>query len=540
MAKRNRLALAYLREFLNFTLDNSKRPEMTEYNPTFEDFEKLTTEYNLIPVYREITADLETPVSAYLKVAREPYSFLFESVEGGENLARFSFLGTEPRKIIRTGPGEPDGAVDPLDLLRDRMSGIKHATLPGLPKFHGGAVGYVAYDAVSYFEPRVPAISDETTGLGVPEAIFLMTDTLMIFDHVRHTITVLAYAEPGDDVRASYDDAVQRIDELIGRLDQPLPERAHRKASPPTGGFAATEANLDYTSSGAQGGAAATGQPFIPNMTREHYDGMIETSRRYIYEGEIIQAVVSQRLARRTPVDPFDLYRSLRAVNPSPYMFFLDLDGFQIVGASPELLASVIDGEVAVHPIAGTRPRGKTPEEDEELERELLADEKEIAEHVMLLDLGRNDVGRVSEPGTVKVEQQLEVERYSHVMHIVSHVTGQLADDYDTFDALKAAFPAGTVSGAPKVRAMEVIAELEPQKRGPYSGAVGYFSYTGNMDTAIALRTMVLKDGVAYLQAGGGIVADSVPQTEYDETLHKMGALMRAIDHAEESYVEGS
>ena len=511
---------------------------MPSYTPDIATFKKFTTEYNLVPVYREITADLETPVSAYLKVARGPYSFLFESVEGGENLARFSFIGTEPEDMIRTGPGEKDGAVDPLNLLRDRMAGIKHASVPGLPKFHGGAVGYISYDAVSYFEPRVPPISGETTGLDVPESIFLFTDSLLIFDHVRHTITVLAYAEAGDAADASYEKATRRIEELIARLDEPLPQGAHRKASPPTAGFSRLEANLDYSASGAAGGSSLIGQPFIPNMTREYYDSMIATSRRYIFEGEIIQAVVSQRLARRTPVQPFDLYRSLRAVNPSPYMFFLDLDGFQIIGASPELLASVIDGEVSVHPIAGTRPRGRTPEEDEALEQELLADEKEVAEHVMLLDLGRNDVGRVSVPGTVKVEQQLEVERYSHVMHIVSHVTGQLAKGFDTFDALKAAFPAGTVSGAPKVRAMEVIAELEPQKRGPYSGAVGYFSYTGNMDTAIALRTLVLKDGVAYLQAGGGIVADSVPQTEYEETLHKMGALMRAIDHAEESFVE--
>ncbi|MDA0231871.1 MAG: anthranilate synthase component I [Chloroflexi bacterium] len=515
---------------------------MPLYTPDLETFKQLATEYNLIPVYREITADLETPVSAYLKVARGPYSFLFESVEGGENLARFSFIGTEPGELIRTGPGEQDGAVDPLNLLRDRMAGIKHANVRGLPKFHGGAVGYIAYDAVSYFEPRVPPISSEKTGLNVPEAIFLFTDSLLIFDHVRHTITVLAYAESGGgDSEAEYTKATRRIEELITRLEQPLRESVHRRASPATGGFSASEANLDYSASAAavtaHAGEPKTGQPFIPNMTRDYYNRMIETSRRYIFEGEIIQAVVSQRLARRTPVQPFDLYRSLRAVNPSPYMFFLDLDGFQIIGASPELLASVIDGEVAVHPIAGTRPRGKTPEEDDALERELLADEKEVAEHVMLLDLGRNDVGRVSVPGSVRVEQQLEVEKYSHVMHIVSHVTGRLAKGFDTFDALKAAFPAGTVSGAPKVRAMEVIAELEPQKRGPYSGAVGYFSYTGNMDTAIALRTLVLKDGVAYLQAGGGIVADSVPQTEYEETLHKMGALMRAIDHAEESFV---
>jgi anthranilate synthase component 1 len=515
---------------------------MPSYTPDLETFKQLITEYNLVPVYREITADLETPVSAYLKIARGPYSFLFESVEGGENLARFSFIGTEPEDMIRTGPGEQDDAVDPLNLLRDRMAGIKHADVPGLPKFHGGAVGYIAYDAVSYFEPRVPPISNETTGLDVPESIFLFTDSLLIFDHVRHTISVLAYAKAGEDADAEYENATRRIEALIVRLDEPLPEGAHRKASPPTGGFSTSEANLDYSTSCAADSSPVagqrTGQPFIPNMTRDYYNSMVATSRRYIFEGEIIQVVVSQRLARRTPVQPFDLYRSLRAVNPSPYMFFLDLDGFQIIGASPELLASVIDGEVSLHPIAGTRPRGRTPEEDEALEKELLSDEKEVAEHVMLLDLGRNDVGRVSVPGTVKVVQQLEVERYSHVMHIVSHVTGQLAEGFDTFDALKAAFPAGTVSGAPKVRAMDVIAELEPQKRGPYSGAVGYFSYTGNMDTAIALRTLVLKDGVAYLQAGGGIVADSVPQTEYEETLHKMGALMRAIDHAEESFVE--
>jgi anthranilate synthase component 1 len=513
---------------------------MPAYTPDISQFKELAEDSTLIPVYRQITADLETPVSAYLKVARGPYSFLLESVEGGENLARYSFIGTEPGEVIRTGPGEKDGAVDPLNLLRDRMKRIKQANVPGLPKFHGGAVGYIAYDAVSYFEPRVPAISNERTGLDVPESIFLLTDGLLIFDHVRHNIIVMAYASAEGDLDDDYRKAIERIEELIARLAEPLPPTAQRQTSPPAGAFVATRANLDYDAPGrveAGHGEQMFGQPFIPNMTRDYYNSMIDTTRRYIFEGEIIQAVVSQRLARRTSAGPFDLYRSLRAINPSPYMFFLELDGFQIIGASPELLASVIDGEMAVHPIAGTRPRGATPEEDDRLEKDLLSDEKEIAEHVMLLDLGRNDVGRVCEPGTVKVTQQLEVERYSHVMHIVSHVTGTLSKEYDTFDALKAAFPAGTVSGAPKVRAMEAIAELEPQKRGPYSGAVGYFSYTGNMDTAIALRTMVLKDGVAYLQAGGGIVADSVPQTEYEETLHKMGALMRAIDHAEESYL---
>jgi anthranilate synthase component 1 len=308
----------------------------------------------------------------------------------------------------------------------------------------------------------------------------------------------------------------------------------------PPSGFLSRDPNLDYNSVGLSNQpppeeGESTGQPYIPNMSRERYGQMVEKCKQAIQDGEVIQVVVSQRLARRTPVQPFDLYRSLRAINPSPYMFFLDLNGFHIIGASPELLTQVIDGKMAVHPIAGTRPRGINSEHDDELERELISDEKEVAEHLMLLDLGRNDVGRVSDPGSVEVTQSFEIEKYSHVMHIVSHVTGDLSKKYDAFDAMKAAFPAGTVSGAPKVRAMQLIAELEPEKRGPYSGAVGYFSFTGNMDTAISLRTMILKDGVAYLQAGGGIVADSDTQTEYEETLHKLGALMRAIDHAEES-----
>ena len=513
---------------------------MPNYTPDPATFKELANDHNLIPVYREISADLETPVSAYLKTATGKHSFLFESVEGGENLARYSMLGTEPSEVLTTGAGTEYGEVDPLDLLRERMSTVKYAHVEGLPKFHGGAVGYLAYDTIRYFEPTVPPISDAKSGLDIPEAVFMMTDTILIFDHVRHSIFVVSHAAINGDIDAAYERATAKIEEVISRLEQPVAPSSARRNFLPTSGFTSRDPNLDYSSVGHPDqspieGGEITGQPYIPNMSREYYGEAIAKCKQAIEEGEVIQIVFSQRLARRTPVKPFDMYRSLRAINPSPYMFFLELDGFEIVGASPELLTQVIDGKMAVHPIAGTRPRGTTPEHDDELERELINDEKEVAEHVMLLDLGRNDVGRVSKPGSVNVEQSFEIERYSHVMHIVSHVTGELSDQYDMFDAMKAAFPAGTVSGAPKVRAMQLIAELEPDKRGPYSGAVGYFSYTGNMDTAISLRTMVMKDGVAYLQAGGGIVADSDTQMEYEETLHKMGALMRAIDHAEES-----
>ncbi len=482
--------------------------------PDIATFRELAKESNLIPVYQEITADLETPVSAYLKVARGPYSWLLESVEGGEHVARYSFIGTEPWDVLVSGPGEADGEVDPLTLLESRMSGVRCADVSGLPRFHGGAVGYVGYEAIRYFEPKVPPLQGE--GVGVPESVFMMTDALLVFDHVRHTIMVVAHARVGGDVDAAYDRATRLIRELTARLVAPLPSHAY------------SQAPLAAGESGVAGDAARS------NMSRADYEKMIDVAREGIYEGELIQVVLSQRLSRSTDASPFDIYRSLRAVNPSPYMFYLDLDGFQVVGASPELLVQLIDGEVAVHPIAGTRPRGATPEEDEMLAQDLAADEKERAEHVMLLDLGRNDVGRVAVPGTVKVTQQLDIERYSHVMHLVSHVTGKLRPEYNAYDTLRAGFPAGTTSGAPKVRAMEMIAELEPDKRGLYSGAVGYFSYTGNMDTAICIRTIVLKDGVAHMQAGGGVVADSTPEGEYQESLHKIGALMRAIDRAEE------
>ena len=475
------------------------------YYPSLEEVQAHVGSANLVPVYREINADLETPVSAYLKVARGSYSFLLESVEGGERIARYSFIGTDPMEVIKTGPNEDLGAVDPLAPVERMLSKYKLADVDYLDKFNGGAVGYISYDAVRYFE-KLP--TPDVDPLDVPESIFMMTTTYLVFDHVRHKIKVVSHAHLDGDAEAAYDDATARIDDVIRRLNtQPrLPEP-----------------NLDQP----------TGSDVEFNMTRERYDGMVKKSREYIIAGDIIQTVVSQRMSRPTSAHPFQIYRSLRAINPSPYMYYLDLDGFQIVGASPELLVQVVDGQVAVHPIAGTRRRGRDEAEDLALEEELRNDEKERAEHIMLLDLGRNDVGRVSKPGTVKVTQTLDIERYSHVIHLVSHVTGQLQDGYSTYDALRACFPAGTVSGAPKIRAMEIIAELEPDRRGVYAGAVGYFDLSGNMDTAIAIRTLVVKDGVAHLQAGGGIVYDSTPEFEYMETLHKAGAMLTAIDEAE-------
>ena len=514
------------------------------YTPSFEHFTALAAaDHNLIPVYKTIPAGNDTPVTTFAKVRRGSYGFLLESAEVDNHNARYSFIGTEPREIIETGKGTARGETEPMHALAERLKPIRHAKIDGLPGFDGGAVGYIAYDAIRYFEPRVPPISDEGSGLNVPEAIFMITDSMCIFDNDSNSISVVAHARIDDNTTLadSYDAATGRIDELIDRIQQPLPPATvPDQSDPPQQDSRNLEDAIDYSHIGSathipQGtNPEDDGRNYYPNMTKEDYVTMVNECKQAIYDGEIIQVVVSQRLERRTHAEPFDLYRSLRRINPSPYMFYLDLDRFQIIGASPELMVQVLDRKVAVHPIAGSRPRGKTPEEDIALEQELLSDEKEVAEHVMLLDLGRNDVGRIAQPGTVRVTKQMEIERYSHIMHIVSHVEGELAPEHDIYDALRAGFPAGTVSGAPKIRAMEIIADHEPNKRGPYSGAIGYWAYSGNMDTAISLRTMMLRDGVAYLQAGGGIVADSNPQTEYEETLHKMGALHHAIEHAEQ------
>ena len=477
------------------------------YSPSLEEVKKLSSKGNLIPVFLEVDADLETPVSAYMKVARSPYSFLFESVEGGEHLARFSFIGTEPESVIVTGPNQKDGEVDPLILLEKTLSQYQLVDTGDLPRFRGGSVGYLSYETIKYFEElNVP----KEDILLVPESILMMTKTFLVFDHVRHKIRVVSHAYLKDgDVEHAYDDAIKEIDKIVKRLNSPLnPMDIPRKSGHPSG-------------------------PVTSNMDKQFHKKMVEKCKKYVVDGDVIQVVVSQRFSKKTSAHPFHVYRSLRAINPSPYMYYLDLNGFQIVGASPEMMVQVEDSTVSMHPIAGTRPRSQDFDEDIRLEEELKNDEKEKAEHTMLLDLGRNDVGRVSQPGSVNVTEIMGIERYSHVMHLVSNVEGKLKDELSIFDAFRSCFPAGTVSGAPKIRAMEIIAELENDKRGPYSGSVGYFDFAGNMDTAISIRTMVYKDGVAHVQAGGGIVFDSQPLIEFDETVHKSNALMRAIESAE-------
>ena len=475
------------------------------YYPTLEEVKRHKKDGNLIPIYCELVADLETPVSAFLKVSQGGYSFLLESVEGGEQLARYSFIGTEPYKVLVT---RGEDKTDPLPLIAEELGKYKMVPVSGLPRFCGGAVGYLAYETVTRFE-ELP--SPDRDPLGLPESLFMFLDSMLIFDHVTHKIKVLSHVRLDGDIEAAYQKAVERIDNLAARLRQPLPPGRHTRA-------AAHPVNSYQLSS---------------NLSKEEFRAGITKIKQYITAGEAIQVVLSQRLAQPTDVAPFEIYRALRTINPSPYMFFLDFTDFQIIGASPEILVRVEDGIVTTRPLAGTRPRGKSPAEDLRLEQELRGDDKERAEHIMLVDLGRNDIGRVSEPGTVAVSELMDVERYSHVMHLVTHVQGKLRRDMSALDALRACFPAGTVSGAPKIRAMEIIAELEQEKRGPYAGAVGYFSFSGNMDMAIAIRTMVVKNGTAYVQAGCGIVYDSVPEREYEETMNKARALLKAISQAE-------
>jgi anthranilate synthase component I len=475
------------------------------YYPTLEEVKERTSEGNLIPIYREIVADLETPVSAFLKTTRNGPSFLLESVEGGQRLARYSFIGTEPYKTLKA---EGKDKTDPLDFIDRELSQYRIVPVEGLPRFSGGAVGYLSYEAAAHFE-NIP--SPEADSLNLPEAIFMFTDTLLIFDHVTHKIKVLSHVHLNGDIENSYEEATRKIDDLVDRLSQPLPASRPARTSPSSNGY-------------------------ISNYSKKEFEDGVRKIKQNINAGEIIQAVLSQRLSRATDVSPFEIYRALRTINPSPYMYYLDFQDFQIIGTSPEILVRVENGQVMTRPLAGTRPRGKTPEEDARLEQELRNDEKERAEHIMLVDLGRNDIGRVSKPGSVKVNELMEVERYSHVMHMVTHVQGNLRKDLTAFDALRACFPAGTVSGAPKIRAMEIIAQLEPEKRGPYAGACGYFSFSGNMDMAIAIRTMVMTKGVAYAQSGCGIVYDSEPEKEYEETLNKSRALVKAIEQAEERY----
>jgi anthranilate synthase component 1 len=473
------------------------------YQPSLEQVKKRQKDGNLIPVYREINADMETPVSAYLKIARGDYSFLLESVEGGERLARYSFLGTEPVKVITTGSND---AADPLTLVEKEFQPYRPIALEGLPRFCGGMVGYLSYETARHFE-KLP--SPEKDSLKLPESQMMLAETLVIFDHLAHKIKVIANVRLDGDIDKNYREATQKIDELVDRLNSPLP--ANRKK------VLGKAKNVKSTA----------------NVTQAQYENMVVKMKQYIHDGDIFQGLPSVRVTRPTKAAPFAIYRALRSINPSPYMYFLHLKDTYIVGASPEMLVRVEDGDISYHPIAGTRPRGKDTADDKALENELKNDAKEQAEHLMLVDLGRNDVGRISEPGTVKVTQFMDIERYSHVIHLVSHVQGKLRQGMTSYDALRSCFPAGTTTGAPKIRAMEIIAELEPEKRGPYAGAVGYFDFKGNLDTAIAIRTMVIKDGNAYTQAGGGVVADSVPANEYHEALNKMKAVMSAIDQAE-------
>ncbi|MFC2019681.1 anthranilate synthase component I [Chloroflexota bacterium] len=473
------------------------------YYPTLEEVKKYKDRGNIVPIYREIVADLETPVSAFLKINYGGHSFLLESVEGGQRLARYSFIGTEPYRVLTT---RKEDETDPLPLISEELAKYQLVPVGELPRFCGGAVGYLAYEAVTRFE-ELP--SPQSDPLGLPESLFMFVDTMLVFDHVTHKIKVLSHVHLDGDIEAAYQQAVERIERLVARLKQPLTPEERRQAS------------------------GQTANKLSSNFSREDFEAGVRQIKEYITAGEAIQVVLSQRLAQATDATPFAIYRALRTINPSPYMFFLDFGDFHIIGASPEILVRVEDDAVMTRPLAGTRPRGKSPAEDKRLEEELRSDEKERAEHIMLVDLGRNDIGRVSKPGTVEVSELMDVERYSHVMHLVTHVQGRLREDMTALDALRACFPAGTVAGAPKVRAMEIIAELEPEKRGPYAGAAGYFSFSGNMDMAIAIRTMVMTGGVAYTQAGCGVVYDSVPEREYEESMNKARALLKAISQAE-------
>jgi anthranilate synthase component 1 len=487
------------------------------YYPDKETFARLAAKGNLIPVYREIMADMDTPVSAFLKIDDGSYSFLLESIEGGEKWARYSFLGGSPSVVLRSRgrtvevlrrgePAEVYECDNPLDLIREHLARFSPVEIEGLPRFFGGAVGCLGYDMVRFFED-LP--TEKPAAIGAYDCCFLITDSLVIFDNVRQKIKVVANAHlDGTSPDEAYGDATMRIDQLIARLKMPAPVPVQTKKD---------HAPIAFES----------------NVSRGEFESAVERVKEYIKSGDIFQAVLSQRFSGELTVNPFDIYRVLRTLNPSPYMFFLRMDETVVLGASPEVMVRKEGDKVELRPIAGTRPRGADPAEDIRFEQELLADPKERAEHVMLVDLGRNDLGRVCKTGTVSVSELMVVERYSHVMHIVSNVTGELADGRDAFDLVRATFPAGTLSGAPKVRAMEIIDELEPCRREIYGGAVGYFSFSGNMDLAIAIRTLVVKDGRIHLQAGAGLVADSDPASEYQETVNKAMAVVKAIEAVE-------
>jgi anthranilate synthase component 1 len=494
------------------------------YSPTLDDFLKLAAQGNVISVTCRLLADIETPLSAYRKIRGQGESFLFESVEGGEHLGRYSFVGCNPRAVIKqTGDRVEvvesgkviESAVvgkdvkDGLVVVERLMKKYRAVSMPGLPRFTGGAVGFIGYEFIHDIEPVVPRPPKDE--LGTPTMVFLIADQLLIFDRVAQTITVLvnAFLDGAANPTEVYEDAVAEVERLVSLLEQPS---EHNPVSVPD---------------------VMPAVAFESNVPKEKFSANVLKAKEYITAGDIIQVVGSQRFSTATKASPIDVYRAARSINPSPYMFLLELDGFSLVGASPEIHVRCEDGKVEIRPIAGTRRRGQTPEEDSALEKELLADPKERAEHVMLVDLARNDIGRVCDFGSVQVKELMAVERYSHVMHIVTQVEGKLSADKSLYDLMRATFPAGTVSGAPKIRAMQIISELEQTTRGPYAGCVGYFSFNGNLDTCITIRTALLKDGKAYVQAGGGWVNDSTPEGEFQETVNKSMAMRKAVAMAE-------
>jgi anthranilate synthase component 1 len=484
---------------------------------TPEDFASLAGEgYNRIPVTREILADLDTPLSTYLKLADGPYSYLLESVHGGEKWGRYSIIGLPSRTVVRVRGPQVDvlqdgkaveSAVvdDPLAWIEGFQARFHSPELPGMPRFTGGLVGYFGYDTVRYIEPRLAAF-DKPDLIGSPDILLMVSEELVVFDNLSGTLLLIVHVDPA--VEHALAQGQARLDELAGRL---------------------RTANSAYAAAGDSPVSNVQEADFVSGFTREGFESAVDRIKDYIVEGDAMQVVLSQRMSIPYTAPPLDLYRALRSLNPSPYMYYLDMDDFHIVGSSPEILVHLEDDVITVRPIAGTRPRGADEEADRALEADLLADPKELAEHLMLIDLGRNDTGRVSEIGSVELTERMVVEYYSHVMHIVSNVTGRIRKGMSAIDVLRATFPAGTVSGAPKIRAMEIIDELEPVKRGIYAGAVGYLSWSGNMDTAIAIRTAVIQGGMLHIQAGAGIVADSVPANEWEETMNKGRAIFRAV-----------
>ena len=478
--------------------------------PSCDEYLELSKTYNLIPVFTEMVVDMETTVSIFKKVCHEDYTYMLESVEGGENLARYSFIGLEPMVNYRyeNGSGiieEKGGRMEltggPLELLKFIMDRYKAPKIEGLPRFYGGAVGYFGYDVVRHLE-NLP--KDTLKDLDLPDCNFVITRLVLVFDHVRHKIKIVCNTQPGATPEAAYNDAINRIRDVRNII----------KAPAKTGRYQAKKCSSGEINS---------------NMSKQEFMNHVGKAKEYIRAGDIFQVVLSQRLKTPLRSDPFDIYRALRTINPAPYMYYLNFGETVIIGSSPEMLVRVEDDKVQTCPIAGTRPRGLTAVEDETLGIELLADEKEKAEHIMLVDLGRNDLGKVCDYGSISINGFMEVQRYSHVMHIVSTVSGRLLPGKTVFDALEACFPAGTVSGAPKIRAMEIVEELEPVRRGVYAGAIGYFGFTGNMDTCITIRTILVHNGMTYVQAGAGIVADSDPEREYQETLNKAMALLETL-----------